>query len=98
MQFDLYNNTVAPQDMEIEGYTKVDVIASFKTDGKFIPLKIRIDIHGERYTYDVVVARHVENKDYVTYHCYYEQSGTRYPIELLYLIKQHIWITPSHKV
>lgn len=97
MQFDYYNNTTPINDMAIEGYIKVDVIASFKSDGRFIPLKVRIEMNNERNTYDVVVARHIENKDYVTYHCYFDRLGSRYPIDLLYLIKQHIWVTPSHK-
>lgn len=95
MQFNYYNNTAPICDFEIDGFTKVDVITSFRSDGQFIPLKVRIELDNERNNFDVVVARHVENNDYITYHCYYDCEGTRHSIELLYLIKQHLWITPT---
>ena len=97
MQFGYYDNTNPVRDIDDSGYIRIAVIASFKNDGRFIPLKIQIEFENERNTYEVTVARTVESKDKITYHCYYYRQSIKYPIELIYLIKRHIWITPSPK-
>lgn len=95
MQFNYYNNTDPMQEIEDSGYTRVNVIASFRHDGKLIPLKFQIELDNERNSYDVSVARTAENKDLVTFHCYYERDLRKHQIELIYLIKNHIWLTPT---
>lgn len=97
MQFNYYTNTDPIQDIDDSGYIRVSVMASFKTDGRFIPLKAQVEINNERSTFDVIVARTVENRDFITYHCYYMRDNTRCQIDLLYLVKSHIWVTPSPK-
>ena len=95
MQFNYYNNTDPVQEIDGSGYTRINVIASFRNDGKLIPLKFQIELNDERNSYDVSVARTVENKDFVTFHCYYEREFVKHQIELIYLIKNHIWLTPT---
>lgn len=92
-----YYNLDTDQDISIDGYVPITVMANFRKDGKFIPMKAQIIEEDERITLDLTVRRSADNKDRIVYDCYYTRNGVKLPISIIYFIKRHLWVIPSPK-
>lgn len=92
-----YYNLDAEQDTSMDGYVPITVMANFRKDGKFIPMKVQIIEDDERINLDLVVRRSTAHKDRIVYDCYYTRNGVKLPISIIYFIKRHIWVMPSPK-
>ena len=80
------------REVKIDGYTAINVIANFRTDGKFMPFKAQIVENDERITIDLIVKRTVEQVNRIMFDCYYEMGNRECPITIFYFLKHHIWM------
>lgn len=96
MAFNYYN--LDPEhDVSMDGYVPITVMANFRKDGKFIPIKAQFVEADERITLDLTVRRSIDQKDKIVYDCYYMRNGVKLPISIIYFIKRHIWVMLSPK-
>lgn len=76
-----------------EGYP-LEVIATFKPDGDFIPLYFRLeDDMQERFTYKIGAIQSIKDKhDIKVFHCIYITHGFRNLVTLVFDIAQCRWV------
>ena len=80
------------QNIVLDGYTPISVIANLRTDGKFVPFKAQIFENDERINIDLFARRTVEQINMITFDCYYERENNKCPLTIYYFLKQHIWM------
>ena len=83
------------QNITLDGYTPISVIANFRKDGKFMPFKAQIVENDERVTIDLFVRRTTEQANIITFDCYYERGNNKCPLTIYYFLKHHIWMINS---
>lgn len=91
-----YGTYVSPagHDIEFPRGHKVCVRASYNPDGNVHMHAWGIEYKGIRYRYTVISAEMTEEVHaYLTFRCCYEEFGFLKSINLVFLTREHRWIT-----
>lgn len=71
----------------------VAVIASFKPNGEFIPLRFCIEVNDELFKYEITAIKSIkDNHNVKVFECVYEAHGQRYVVSLRYDITGCQWV------